>query len=205
MIVSVDEASVFVDSTNAAALAADTKFQAAVAAADQFVKTYCRRGFEYAAYTVLLVGGDQYDIILPEIISSVTSVSIDRWGEFGADTLADITRFTFNGRRLTYLDGYFPLARHGAALPTVKAIFNGGYWPANDVDPLHVPKMPADLRRAVKLIIATDWRGGTSERYTSESLGEYSYTREAAADSFPYDDNVRAVLDEYASWGSADA
>lgn len=197
MIVSYADAATFVGD---AALATDAAFQAAHDAAEGFVRLYCRRQFDFARYTVRLIGGDQWSVTLPENIITLVEVRLDRYGEFDSSTIADLPRFMIDGRTLTSLDTIMPLGPWGRAASTVQVVFDGGYYDVDDVDPLHVPKMPADLRRAVMKITASEWRGGSGERFKSETLGEYSYTRETAGDAFPYDDGVRATLDEYACW-----
>ena len=192
MIVKYAEAATFL---NDATLAADVNFQTVVDAAIAFVQGWCGRTFDFGARTTTVQGTDI--IVLNEPIATITEIRNDATGAFDATTIeTDLTPFVIEDSddtgRIRWTDYAF-LAR-----PTyLRIVWQGGYYEADDVTPGHDPKMPADLRLATFRIIESEWRSGGGPTYQSERLGEYSYTRANARQSFPYDDKIAALLEKY--------
>lgn len=218
MIVDYNEAALAVlqdDETAAAALAQKPSFRDCCEVADLFAKQYCNRQFEFATYTEELHGlGSNYVMLTEWPVKLIRALYVDFFGKFAADTLVDDGTFHVEDRRkLIYENSLLPAPNpywnSGWASPVnniAKVIYDAGYVAPTDVDPAHtgIPKMPGDLRMAVKRIIATDWRRGINgELMASESFDGYSYRRGSRGSALnpsavdPYDERVYAILDQY--------
>ncbi len=110
--------------------------------------------------------------------------------------------FHVEDNRLVWHEGAFD---NGSEV--VRITYSGGYGASPPEAPSDPPQMPADLKRAVIKIIASEYRNsnstvGTGEKFKSESIGAYSYTRfeNDNTNSFPYDPAVESVLDSYRRW-----
>jgi hypothetical protein len=206
MIVTYEEAAKFAGDE---ALADDESFVDVCDYADGFVKNYCQRQFEYGTYTEVLPGtGGNFIMLTEDPVESITAVYIDWTGQFPEGTrLSDLVQVHVEGRRLIYENGWLPQPNPfwGAQPlgPTgdqiVKVVYVAGYYPVTETNPAK-PKMPRDLRFAVKKIIAIEWRrGSSSELFQSESLGDRSYARSSKTASqhgvSAYDSRIMETLD----------
>lgn len=153
----------------------DPKFQLDVAAVNETIVNYCDRNFDRATYTEVLSGfGSNRLRVSHYPLASITSLWIDPYGEFAAGSLvSDLTRYVVGGDNesnvIISLDSWFWRGSR-----TAKVTYVAGYWPADDPDPLHVPKMPSDLRRAAAKMIAFMQSEGFKKNVASMSLGAYS-------------------------------
>lgn len=173
MIITVAEAA---DWLKDVTLATDAQFQRLVAAADAFVKHYCARDFERAERTEYPRShGGSILWLREKPIAAVAEIRIDPTHQLAVDSAIELTDVVYEDDRV-YLLGYWPEGSH-----VVMVTYTGGYWPASDTDPLHIPKMPEDLREVTLDLVARAQRRGSTEVMQSESLGSYSYTRFAAA------------------------
>jgi hypothetical protein len=208
MIVTYEEAAEFLKDPP---LADDETFRDTCDFADGFVKNYCQRKFEYGTYTEVLPGtGGNFILLTEDPIESVDAVYIDWAGEFPPESqLLSLGQIHMEGRRLIYENGWLPQPNPfwGAQVigPTgdqvVKVVYKAGYYPVTETDAAK-PKMPRDLRFAVKKIVAIEQRrGASSELFQSESLGDRSYNRGGSAAGeygvVPYDARVMQTLDFY--------
>lgn len=176
----------------------DAVFKANVEAANDQIVNYCDRNFDRATYTEVLAGlGGNEVYVSHSPVESITSLWIDPSGRFDVGTLqTDLTQFAFEGNRISaYFSAFWKAQR------SVKVTYVAGYWPANDPDPLHVPKMPADLRRACAKIIKQFVDQGLEEQPVSISLGSYSETFASPSlvpsNQLPFAPDVVQILDRY--------
>lgn len=205
MIVTQQEAADFFDDP----LFTEPQQQMFVSAADAFVKRYCGRPFERGTYTeiIALNGNAAYT---SEDITSIGDVYADQFQQWGSETLVDPANVTVDGNRIIFGAGYWPpnyysgyYAGAGAGEKVVKVTYTGGFWPWDDPDPLHVPKIPDDLRFATLRIVMTNRERGVRQFYESEVFKHYSYDRRnyggavRQAGTADYDHLIVDILDSY--------
>lgn len=146
------------------------------------------RTFERKSRVVTLAGYGLDYLFLPEApIFSVTEVRIDASGKFDdSSIISDLTQFHFETSeesrdfdfRLFWSGGYFPEGPR-----TSRITLDCGYYPADDPNESHQPRVPEDLRQAMIVEAAQRARRGAGEKYQSASLGDFSYTRRGEAES----------------------
>lgn len=155
---------------------------------------YCARKFFYGTDRVEICRGygDDRIFLSDSPIAQLTEVRVDANRVFGDDTIVTISQFMvsagYDDPRIWWPGNLFP---DGNGVVQVK--WSGGYYPTADSDPLHVPKVPEDLRAAlIDEIVARVNRGG-AEVLKTESIGSYSYERFDGR----FSPSSKAVLESY--------
>lgn len=185
-----------VKDTEAAAslnVAVDATLTRITTAVDGFIKRYCGRDFEREERMELVRSyGGAVVFLREDPVESISEIRVDGTGALGDDTIVtDLTAFTTRLNELHWYGGWFPEGSR-----TVLVTYVAGYYDADDTDPDHLPKMPEDLRDVAFQLIAQKYNRGASERFQSESIGAYSYTRFDKA----LEPEIRASLNAFKRW-----
>ena len=172
---------------------------ALVEQADAAIKKYCGRTLESATFTEYPKGYHTRSLRLKEQpVTSITSVHVDSLREFNASTLLTAgTDYQLINNMLFRVNGVWPGARENrfgllfdAQVPSdgvIKVVYVAGY-----------ATVPADLTLAADMLVAYLLQSRISAApYNSESLEDYSYSRDGAGNEPMIPATIRAYLAPY--------
>lgn len=172
----------------------DAQLAVMVPAAQDFAERFCERLFEEDTHTELLSGDGSTDLFLANIpITSITSIA--HVADDGTETVVDSTAYRFDPatgvvRRHSGADGWaFGCGvKWTEGFRNYEAVYVGGYDAAGTPAPA---SLKAALYQTIDAMLAASPGVGLGPQFQSESLGDYDYTRFAAADEFA---RIRAAL-----------